>query len=79
MFVIHEPINTSSTLSPATSDKVFASSGSLGQHTIGSLISLRSISITSAYSASASARINSGLANHSSIFCARRSKVRGSP
>jgi hypothetical protein len=55
MLVMHEPMNTSSILVPATSDKSLASSGSFGQHSTGSLRSARSISMTCAYSASLSA------------------------
>ena len=39
MLVMHEPMKTSSILAPATSLRNFASSGSFGQHRIGSLIS----------------------------------------
>ena len=51
MLVIHEPINTSWISVLATSDKGLISSGSLGHANSGSVISLRSISIISAYSA----------------------------
>ncbi len=78
MLVMHEPMNTSSMVSPATSDRVFASSGSLGQHTIGSTISSRSISITAAYSASASGSSSCGSASHCSILSMRRCRVRAS-
>ena len=64
MLVMHEPMNTSSILSPATCDSSLASSGSFGQQRIGSLISSRLISMISAYSASLSARISTGLAIH---------------
>ena len=37
MLVMHEPMNTSSILAPATSDSSLTSSGSFGQATIGSL------------------------------------------
>ena len=61
---------------PATSLRVFASSGSFGQHRIGSLMSARSISMTSAYSASASGASNCGSAIQASIALMRRSSVR---
>ena len=79
MLVIHEPMNTSSILSPATSAKVLASSGSFGQQRIGSLMALISIVMSAAYSASASARNNVGLASHASIPLIRRAMVRASP
>ena len=56
-----EPMNTSSTLSPATADSRRASSGSLGAQTMGSLTSARSISMIAAYSASASASQQAGI------------------
>ncbi len=42
MLVMHEPMKTSSIGVFCTSDRNLASSGSLGQHRIGSLISFRS-------------------------------------
>src|SRR3546814_19564888 len=61
MLVMQLPMKTSSMTLPATSDSVFTSSGSLGQATMGSWISARSISMTAAYSASASGSSNCGL------------------
>ena len=46
MLVMQEPRKTSSILVPATSERTFTSSGSLGQARIGSVISARSISMT---------------------------------
>ena len=79
MLVIHEPIKTSCISVLATSDSGFISSGSFGHANNGSVISFKSISITSAYSASASGSRSSGFLIHSSIACALRSKVFGSP
>ena len=72
---MHEPINPSSTLSPATSLSFLTSSGSFGQHNNGSSISSRGISITAAYSASLSADINTGFSIHFSIALALLSRV----
>ena len=79
MFVIHEPINTSSILSPQTSDSVLISSGSLGHAKSGSFISFKSISIISAYSASLSGSNRTGFLIHSSIAWALLSIVFSSP
>mmetsp|Transcript_7830 Transcript_7830/g.21967 ORF Transcript_7830/g.21967 Transcript_7830/m.21967 type:complete len:267 (-) Transcript_7830:1452-2252(-) len=79
MFVMHDPRKTSSIFVPATSDNVRASSGSFGAQRIGSLISLRSISMTSAYSALASASSSSGFSRNCSMRATRRCKVRASP
>ena len=49
IFVIQEPMNTSSILSSPISESVFISSGSFGQAKRGSFISFRSISIVAAY------------------------------
>ncbi|MOA11915.1 hypothetical protein D3C78_1318770 [compost metagenome] len=76
MLVMHEPRKDSSILVPATSDRNLASSGSLGQQTMGSLMSARSISITAAYSASLSASSRLGLASQASTFSMRRCSVR---
>ncbi len=78
MLVMHEPMNTSSMAAPATSDSVLTSSGSFGQATIGSWMSARSISMTAAYSASASGASSSGLASQASIFSMRRASERAS-
>ena len=75
ILVMQEPINTSSILVLATSDKGFMSSGSFGQASKGSVISLRSISSTAAYSASSSASINTGFSSQDSIACALLSRV----
>ena len=72
MLVMHEPMNTSSILAPATSDSVFTSSGSFGQATIGSWMSARSISITAAYSASASPLSSCGSFSQASCAAMRR-------
>ena len=72
-------VNTSSIFVSETAERGFMSSGSLGHASNGSLISLRSISIISAYSASLSGSSNSGSAIHSSIAWALLSKVFASP
>mmetsp|Transcript_22308 Transcript_22308/g.53515 ORF Transcript_22308/g.53515 Transcript_22308/m.53515 type:complete len:267 (+) Transcript_22308:661-1461(+) len=79
MLVMHDPMNTSSTLSPHTSDKRRASSGSLGAQRIGSVMSLRLISMISAYSAPLSASMSLGAASQSCMDAIRRSIVRESP
>ena len=78
MLVMHEPMNTSSTRRPATSDRGRTSSGSLGQATSGSVMAEVSISMTAAYSAPASARRSDGSASHRSMAWARRSRERAS-
>ncbi|MNE58846.1 hypothetical protein D3C80_1539040 [compost metagenome] len=79
MLVMQEPMNTSSIWLPATSLSRRASSGSFGAQRMGSLMVARSISMISAYSASLSASISTGLASHSSIPLMRRVMVRTSP
>jgi hypothetical protein len=79
MFVMHEPMKTSSIFVPCTSLSVFASSGSFGQHKIGSLMSSMQISMTVWYSAPGSAFKSSGFESHASIPAMRRSIVRRSP
>mmetsp|Transcript_11567 Transcript_11567/g.38248 ORF Transcript_11567/g.38248 Transcript_11567/m.38248 type:complete len:235 (+) Transcript_11567:610-1314(+) len=79
MLVMQLPMNTSSTLSPMTSDRSRASSGSLGAHTIGSLMSSMLIVIVQKYSASGSAFKSVGSASHASIPATRRSIVLRSP
>mmetsp|Transcript_29789 Transcript_29789/g.71970 ORF Transcript_29789/g.71970 Transcript_29789/m.71970 type:complete len:268 (+) Transcript_29789:643-1446(+) len=76
---MHDPMKTSSTLSPATSLNSADASGSLGSARMGSLISSMLISMISAYSALGSASMRSGWASQSSIRAIRRSSVRGSP
>ena len=78
MFVMHEPINPSSTTSPATSLRGLISSGSFGQAKSGSEISSKLMSITAAYSASESASRRTGFFIQSSISLALLSKVFGS-
>ncbi len=78
MLVMHEPMKTSSILAPATSDRVLTSSGSFGQATMGSCTSARSISITAAYSASASGSSSFGSASQASMAWIRRDRLRGS-
>ena len=75
MLVMQEPIKTSSIGVLATSESKRASSGSFGAQTTGSVISLRSISMTAAYSASGSAESSDGLDSHASISAMRRSSV----
>ena len=67
IFVMQEPMKTSSIFVFATSDNGLISSGSLGQARSGSFISSRLISITSAYSASSSASRSSGFSSQASI------------
>ena len=64
---------------PVTSESSFASSGSLGQHTMGSVTWSMSISMVVWYVAPASASSSVGLASHSSMLAMRRSMVRRSP
>ena len=78
MLVMHEPMNTSSIFAPATSASVLTSSGSFGQATIGSWMSARSISMTAAYSASASRSSSWGFLTHASCAAMRRASVRPS-
>mmetsp|Transcript_63781 Transcript_63781/g.195034 ORF Transcript_63781/g.195034 Transcript_63781/m.195034 type:complete len:403 (+) Transcript_63781:508-1716(+) len=79
MFVMHEPMNTSSIFCSPISESVFASSGSLGQHKIGSVTVARSMSYTLWYSAPGSASINTGFSSHASMEAMRRLIVRASP
>mmetsp|Transcript_2179 Transcript_2179/g.3049 ORF Transcript_2179/g.3049 Transcript_2179/m.3049 type:complete len:235 (-) Transcript_2179:1116-1820(-) len=79
MLVMQDPIKTSSILDPAYSLNKAEASGSLGKAKMGSVISSKAMSMTSAYSAFSSASMSVGLANHSSIRAIRRSKVRASP
>ena len=67
MLVMQDPINTSWISVLATSDNGLISSGSLGHASNGSVISFKSISIISAYSAFSSGSKSSGFLIHSSI------------
>ena len=78
MFVMQEPMKTSSTARPLTCESGTMSSGSLGQATRGSVIAPMSISITAAYSAPGSAASSSGSASQRSMASARRARVRAS-
>ena len=78
MFVMHEPMKTSSIASPCTVESLRASSGSLGAQRTGSVISARSISIVAAYSASVALE-QLGAAIQFSMHAMRRSSVRASP
>ena len=79
IFVMQEPINTSSIFGSPISERGFTSSGSFGQAKRGSLISLRSISIVAAYEAFLSGFKRIGFLTQASIFCALLSKVLASP
>ncbi|MNC67685.1 hypothetical protein D3C75_1182000 [compost metagenome] len=78
MLVMHEPMKTSSIGVSCTADSRRASSGSLGAHRMGSFTSARSISMTWAYSASASASSRFGAASQASMASMRRCRVRAS-
>ena len=76
---MHEPIKTSCISVFSTAERGLISSGSFGQASRGSLISFKSISMISAYSAFASGSKSSGFNIHSSIACALLSSVLASP
>ncbi len=77
MLVMHEPMNTSSIGVPATSDSGCASSGSFGQASSGSVISLMSIlDDLGVLRVRVGAACSTGSASQASMACARRSSVR---
>ena len=81
MLVIQEPMKTSSTLSQLRQTRFSHRLDRFGQQRIGSTISFKSISIHRRRVLGGLGQLPSvlGFANHSSIFCARRSRVRTSP
>ena len=78
MLVMQLPIKASSIGVPATSLMNLASSGSLGQQTMGSWMSARLMSITAAYWASASALSSAGFCSQFCMALMRRASVRAS-
>lgn len=76
---MQEPMKTSSTLRPATSDRRRASSGSLGAHRMGSVMSSILMWSSLEYTAFLSASNNFGWAMKASILAIRRAIVRLSP